>query len=47
MAEMSWSGDSARTSLPRPSASAAAAEIGTDFVVRGHTPPPGEMTAGS
>ena len=47
IAEISSSGERAPTESFRPSAARACAETGTDFADRGHTPPPGEISAGS
>ena len=46
-AEISWSGGSAVTPSSRPSTARACGETGTDLAVRGHTPPPAEISAGS
>ncbi len=47
MAEISSSGDSAETVASRPRALRACGDTGIDFTVRGQTPPPGEISAGS
>ncbi len=47
IAEMSWSGGIAWTAAPSPSARLACGDTGTDLAVRGHTPPPAEISAPS
>ena len=47
MAEISSSGGSALTVASRPRIVRACGETGTDFTLRGQTPPPGEIRAGS
>ena len=47
MAEISSSGDSAETAASMPRAVRACGDTGTDFTVRGQTPPPGEISAWS
>ncbi len=43
-AEISSSGGSAVTPAARPSTARACGETGTDLAVRGHTPPPSEIS---
>ena len=47
IAETSWSGVSEAASLSSPSTAAACGVSRTDLAVRGHTPPPAEISAGS
>ena len=47
MAEISSSGDSAFTVASMPRIVRISRETGTDFTLRGQTPPPGEIRAGS
>ena len=47
MAQISSSGDSALTVESMPRAVRACSDTGTDFSVRGQTPPPGEISAWS
>ena len=47
IARISSTGDSVATSSARPRASRICGETGTDFAVRGHTPPPALISAGS
>ncbi len=47
MALINSAGVSRVTPSSRPRAARASALIGTDFRVRGNTPPPGEIRAGS
>ena len=45
MAEMSWSGGIAWTVSPSPSTRLACGDTGMDLALRGHTPPPAEISA--
>jgi len=47
MAEISSSGDSALTPESMPRTVRTCGDTGTDFALRGQTPPPGEMSARS
>ena len=47
MAEISSSGDSAVTVASMPRAVRACGDTGTDLMLRGQTPPPGEISARS